>query len=699
MIVVTNMRIQKNDLHLIHFDLKRRTHLANAWSLGALVALMLFCANPVSYGQGQHVQWASRVIDFSSQRSPKEYSAQQVLGRPNKFPDAGDSPCAWASAHDGPEGGGEERLRVGFAHPMQIRQVAIVESFNPGSVERVVIYDTAGKSQIVFEGKAKSVAEASRIMHVTFALTKTPIAEVEIFLDCGKVEGWNEIDAIGISSEATPVLVAVNVVPNMPKNLTRENLGPAVNSAFDEVLPVISPDGKSIFFDRNNHPENIGSHDNIWFSEQNVDSSWTPAKNIGAPLNNGYGSFVASITPDGNTLLLGGTYIEKGVDVFGIWLSHRDKRGWAYPQHVRVKNFYTNSRFIEFCLSSDSRTLLISLEREQGFGRKDLYASFLEATGEWSEPKNLGPVVNSAADEGMPFLAADGTSLYYSSEGFSGYGGMDMYVTRRLDDSWEKWSEPQNLGPALNSAGWDAYYTIPASGEYAFFVSTEGSIGQGDVFRVKLPESLRPNPVALIAGRVLDSSTHKPIEASVHFERLPKSKEAGTASSNPTTGSYKIVLPVGALYGFRAEAPGYLSVSQNVDLRKVRTYQELEQDLMLVPISAGRSLPLNNIFFDFGKATLQAESFVELDHLAEELLANPSAAIEIGGHTDNLGTQEINQKLSLARADAVGDYLKHKGLEAKRVSTHGYASTKPVASNDTEEGRQKNRRVEITVTK
>ncbi|MDP4237670.1 MAG: OmpA family protein, partial [Bacteroidota bacterium] len=300
---------------------------------------------------------------------------------------------------------------------------------------------------------------------------------------------------------------------------------------------------------------------------------------------------------------------------------------------------------------------------------------------------------------GTPFLAADGKTLYFASDGFSGYGSTDMFLSRRLDDTWQHWSEPENLGPDFNTPDWDAYFTIPASGDYAYFVSRQGAIGEADVFRAKLPASLQPSAVVLVMGKVIDAKTGKPLEATIHYEVLPGGKEAGIAHSNPVTGQYKISLPSGALYGFRAEANGYLAVNENLDVKKLDAYAEIKRDLKLVPAEVGQTVRLNNLFFDFNKSELKSESFAELDRLVELLKASPKMEVEIVGHTDNVGNDATNKKLSNDRAIAVRNYLVSKSIAAKRLKTIGYGSSKPLASNETEEGRQQNRRVEFTILK
>ncbi len=539
----------------------------------------------------QHTEWANEVLGYSSEKAAygdPQYSADQVLGKPNKCPATGDSPCAWLPSNDPDQGTQEEWIKVGYANPMKIQQIAVAENYYPGAIEKIILFAEDGRRRdsVVYRPRFDGIE--AKVAHWIFEpRTRYNVAAVEVVLQPGLVPGPNEIDAIGISDLTTPIEAEINVAPNVNVG-PRENLGPNINSVYDEVLPVISPDGKTLYVDRKNHPQNYrradgapqdaNNNDNIWYSTQDSEGNWQPLVNIGPKLNNGFGSFVASVTPDGNTLLLGGTYPAKGDSStmrFGLWLAHRIIGGWSAPEEVVVRDYYTKAVFVEFCLSNDGRTIILSLDRADSYGGKDLYVSFLMPDGSWSVPKNLGPDINTAADEATPFLASDGKTIYFASEGFSGYGSMDMYISRRLDSTWQHWTEPENLGSQLNTPGWDAYYTVPASGEYAYFVSTENSIGMGDIFRVKLPESLRPRPVLLVSGRVLDAKTDEPVMAQIEYENLATGKDIGSARTSPGTGAYKIALPAGETYGYRAEAPGYAPISENLDLTNVTEYQEI----------------------------------------------------------------------------------------------------------------------------
>ncbi|HET9053055.1 MAG TPA: OmpA family protein, partial [Cyclobacteriaceae bacterium] len=270
-------------------------------------------------------------------------------------------------------------------------------------------------------------------------------------------------------------------------------------------------------------------------------------------------------------------------------------------------------------------------------------------------------------------------------------------VTQRLDDTWEKWTEPQNLGPDLNTPQWDAYYTFTADGSYVYFVSG-GRNGSSDLYRKKLPEGARPDPVVIIKGRVLDAKTSKPLAASISYQNLLTNKNLGIANANSIDGQYSIVLQSGNNYEFFADAPDYYPISENIDLSKLHEFKEITRDLYLAPIEKGLAIRLNNLFFDFNKSDLKNESIAELERLAGLLKKNPAMKIEIAGHTDNVGTDAYNNPLSMKRAQAVLAYLTGHGIEAARLSAKGYGKTKPLQAGDSEEIRKLNRRVEFMIT-
>ncbi|WP_229374698.1 OmpA family protein [Fibrella rubiginis] len=524
-----------------------------------------------------------------------------------------------------------------------------------------------------------------------------------------------------------------------------ENLGPQVNSPYNEGNPLISPDGKTLYYTREDHPNNTmfadkenGSAD-IWYSEWQPSNQWGPARRMGAPLNQFNHNAVFSITPDGNTLLLRGAYTNGRYETRGFSISKRTGGGWSTPETLNIANYEKMSKgqFDFAYLTVDGKTLVMSFSEKRNGQKDDLYVSFRQKNGSWSQPMNLGADVNTDDyTETTPFLAPDGNTLYFSSNRPGGQGDNDIWVTRRVDKTWKRWSKPQNLGPTTNTDGYDAYYSISALGDLAYLttfknVGTEGGKG-GDIVQIRLrslmpprsadsttlaqtpgqlgggknPNDLtRPDPVALISGKVIDQKTGRPIAAEIIYSTLPDGAEAGRATADPTTGEYKIILPYGKKYSIVTVAPDFIAEGANVDLTggppdPNKGFQEIKgKELRLTPIREGESIPLTNVFFDTGKAILRDESAPELDRFVAVMNENPKLVAELSGHTDNVGSNELNAKLSQDRADAVREYLIGKGIEPDRLTSKGFGETKPVAPNDTDEGRQRNRRVEFLIVK
>jgi outer membrane protein OmpA-like peptidoglycan-associated protein len=639
----------------------------------------------------QNVQWAGKVINYSSQLEYESYSAKQALGEPNSMPSKGYATTAWAASSDDRK----EFLQVGFDKPMKIKQVIIAENNAPGAIYRVAIYDTQKQEREVYKQKPDSTLVLfSRYFQIKFEETTFEVSGVKVSLDCRVISGVNQIDAIGISDDTlTMKAEAVKTTGDVKFYSDAERLSVNVNSGYEEVAPVISPDGRTLFFDRKDFPPHHND-DEIWYSPLDTNGYWSKAIHFPEPINNAGENAISSITPDGNTILLNGQYFKDGSRAEGISFSHRTVGGWSFPENGKIKNYYNLDRYINYYQTNDGKKLFMNVRREDSRGTSDLYISFLQNDGTWTEPKNLGATINSTGRECCAFLASDNATLYFASDGFNGFGSYDIYMSRRLDDTWQKWSTPLNIGRPVNSDAWDAYYTIPAKGDYAYFVRG------GDIYRVRLSPEQKPNPVILVYGTVYNQKTKTFLpDASVHYEFLTGGNEAGIARTNPADGEYKIILPQGNAYGFRAEAQGFISVNDNLDATNLKEYTEIKRDLYLVPVEVGQVVRINNIFFDFGKSTLKSESFSELNRVVDFLNTNPTVSIELSGNTDNIGSDADNLRLSDDRAKAVVEYLTSKGIIFARLTAKGYGETKPVATNDTEEGKALNRRVEFVILK
>lgn len=564
--------------------------------------------------------------------------------------------------------------------------------------------------------------------------------------------------------------------------MKKVKLGPEVNSSAREISPLVSADGQTLYFTREWYVDDdvrkemkammLGrldektiqdmlknpaldestkavlhkmlapppedrlvflTHQTSWISFRQPDGKWSLAQKLPPPLNNKYHTYVCTVLPDGNTLVVGGVFDQRLQDpqwMFKDMAEAADRQakaaqakaqgtatpaaaesmqgykivaqsvrrgeGWSQPEYFRIHDLVNRADRNDYFLAPGNRVLIISIMNDESVGDRDLYVSFLQKDGTWTKPKDLGAPINSPAADLCPFLAPDGVTMYFASRRDGGYGGYDLYMTRRLDDTWLKWSVPKNLGPDINSPSDQTNLSTDAAGEWAFMA--EGQVTKEDIYEFRLPEDMRPVPTAFVRGRAHDPGDN-PVAAHITYERLRDGTGAGEANSDQVTGKYQVVLPIGETYSFRAEAPGYIAVSDRIDLTKAKAGEVFVCDLLLIPIKPGAKIRLNNIFFEFAKATLLPESKVELDRLVAILNQYPKMEIEIAGHTDNVGDDASNLKLSQDRAGAVMKYLLDHGVAASRLRARGYGESVPVAPNDTDEHRQLNRRVEFVILK
>ncbi|MBS1756893.1 MAG: OmpA family protein [Bacteroidetes bacterium] len=496
-----------------------------------------------------------------------------------------------------------------------------------------------------------------------------------------------------------------------------ENLGPVINTSLPEMRPTISADGNLLFFIRQNDPKNVQyqtvpNSQDIWYSTRDTAGNWAKARHLSARVNASQYNAVYWISPDMNTMLLKGAFTQGQYLGTGLSMIHRMEDGsWSDAEMLKIIDFnkYTSvTAQIGASMGHDGRTLLFYMSNKKEDYNNQLYVSFLQKNDVWTAPKSLGKKINLPDYNQMsPFIAADGVTLYFSSDRPGGLGEMDIWMAKRLDETWTKWSDPVNLGAPINTEGSEAFFTLDAGGEYAYLSSSNGALGASDIVRVKLLEKEKPNPVMLVSGNVYNAKTKEPLSAALVYQTLPDGTVAGNGISNPADGAFKIVLPYNKNYSILASADKFFSISENLNLDSLTKigYKEIHKDLYLVPIEVGQVFRLNNVFFDFDKYNLRAESFVELNRVVKFLNDYPNIEIEMSAHTDSKGADDYNMTLSENRAKSVMDYILSKGIAVSRITSHGYGKTKPVAPNtnadgsDNPEGRQLNRRVEFTILK
>lgn len=551
-----------------------------------------------------------------------------------------------------------------------------------------------------------------------------------------------------------------------------------VNTFRHEAAPVVSPDGNALYFFVQNHPENTHGKDDtqdIWVSRKDANGVWSPAEHLRAPFNIHSSNQVFTILPDGNIFIKGGK--SKGEKGFSI----ANPNGGLVELDVKDFKKMNKGRFYGATMSSDKKHIIIYFSEKENSPFSDLYASHLQPDGSYSQPVKLK--LSTSTDEVGPFIGPDQKTLYFGSarQAPGRQGGVDIYKSLRLDDSWMNWSEPVNLGKPINTAALDFYFTMDAQGNIftsrankalegaqldlymlvpkTFGITLAGVVYnqktndplQADVeirlvdadplkiradatgkFESKIPEvsgyavtaslegflpgsasvklpvlysdttihvDLPLVPVTkqlVLNGKIWDQKTRKPVPAKL--EVALRGSDSRPLQLNAGNGSYEQELTDLGWYIISASAEGYLHAVDSIWIND-KDVTPVTKDMFLQPIEVGVTVRLKNIYFDFDKTTLQDESFLELDKVVLFLKENPSVEIEISGHTDNKGSDEYNQNLSQGRSEAVVDYIISQGIESYRLTAHGYGESKAIDTNDSEEGRANNRRVEFTVMK
>lgn len=512
-----------------------------------------------------------------------------------------------------------------------------------------------------------------------------------------------------------------------PVRVFIDNLGSTVNSIYPDYSPIINADETVLIF-TSRRPDTYGGKkdpsdnqylEDVYFSYKK-NNIWIPAINADDPINTKSHDATVGLSPDAHRLFI--YRGEKGGDIF---VSNLEGDKWSTPKKLPKPINLSESQETSASFTYNGTTIFFVSDREGGYGGKDIYTSTLGPKGKWSEPTNLGPTINTEYDEEGVFMHPDGKTMYFSSQGHNTMGGFDIFKTVYENG---KWSEPENIGYPINTPDNDVFLTVSASGKHAYYSSTQADgLGDDDIYMITFlgPEkpliasnednllasltapvsetviekmiTVNTAQLTILKGKILDEKTREPIGATIKLTDNNKNELLATFESNSSTGEYLISLPSGKNYGIAVEAQGYLFYSENQDIPAASQYQEIINDILLKKIEVGKSIVLRNIFFDTGKSTLRPESYAELGILYQLLSDNPKMRIEISGHTDNKGSAALNKKLSESRAKSVVDYLISKGIDASRLEYKGYGFDKPIATNDTEAGRQENRRTEFKV--
>lgn len=470
------------------------------------------------------------------------------------------------------------------------------------------------------------------------------------------------------------------------EGLVPESLGDTLNSIDGEYAPVLSADGQRIFFCRNRDGD-----EDIYFADR-TPGGWDFPKPIVALNTTKSHEAPLNISPDGSTLLM----YDGGV----VEYTERTATGWSSSVP-----FFPADRRPDWqgmsAITADGQAVIFAARSIDCIGARnedniDLFVAYRDADGQWGAPINLGTTLNTPFEDRSPFLHPDQRTLYFSSDGHSGFGELDVFVTRRIGDGWTKWTTPVNLGKDINGPGYDWGYRISTDGRTAYFSGFQPGWKE-ELFEIGVPEAHRPIPMATISG-TLRRRSGDPADALLIVNNLETGEEVARVHPDPQTGQYFITLPVGQRYSYTVTGVGLYPIGNHIDLRDTETTLDRQEDIRVPSIQEAReeglSLPLKNLFFETDSHTIDPASYPELNRLAELVQYN-DLHVEIAGHTDNQGAVDYNKALSQRRAEAAQAYLLQQGCTLAQVQANGYGLEQPLEDNATAEGRAQNRRVEI----
>ena len=468
------------------------------------------------------------------------------------------------------------------------------------------------------------------------------------------------------------------------------NLGDSINSDALEYFPSLTIDGSKMIFTRR------VNNDEDFYESNFINGQWSRAMPVSGKINTNFNEGAQNISQDGQWLIFTGCNYPEGQGSCDLYIAYKTKKGtWSEPENIGP---IVNTDFWESSptLSPDKKDLYFASSQQGGYGGRDIWVTHRLNNGKWSRPKNLGPEINTSADEGCPFIHADNQTLYFNSNGHPGYGLTDLYLSRKINDS--TWSIPENLGYPINTIDDEGSLIVASDGKTSYYASDRGNTKGGlDLYSFELKEDIRAARTLWVSGKVFDKKTKEGIPSTVELTEI-NSRRLISRLQTDEDGNYLVTLPAGKEYAFNVNRKGYLFYSDNFSLTDNKIDSSLIVDIPLQPIETGASIILKNIFFDVNKFQLKQESLTELDNVVLMLNENPAIRIQISGHTDNVGKDADNSALSQNRAKAVMGYLLSKNIDPKRITYKGFGATKPVASNDNDAGKALNRRTELAVT-
>lgn len=478
------------------------------------------------------------------------------------------------------------------------------------------------------------------------------------------------------------------------------NMGPEINSFDYEYFPAVTADDQMLLFTRNQRDAQTGRmmQEDFYVSRRSG-PGWSDAQNLGQPINSPGNEGAPTLSADGQILIFTACDRPNGAGSCDIYFARKNGNKWSSARNIgppiNTKAWETQPSF-----SSDGRTLYFirAITDVNGKRDQDIYVSELTDKGVWGSPLPLNRKINTPGREESVFIHPDNQTLYFSSDGHPGMGGLDIYYCKRQPDG--TWGDPKNIGYPINTQNDEGSILVGPTGDIAYFASDrEGGYGGLDLYKFDLYPAARPEKINYVKGKVYNKNTKEPLEAHFELIDLETAKTKIESESNPGNGEFLLTLPVNKDYALNVSKAGYMFYSESFSLKNITDVSKpFLLDVPLIPIDTGATVELKNVFFETNKFDLKPESKAELNKLVSFLKQNENLKIELEGHTDNTGDKKANQLLSQNRAKAVYDYLIANGIVKERLSYKGYGDSKPKAPNDTAENKAKNRRTEFKVT-
>jgi len=490
-------------------------------------------------------------------------------------------------------------------------------------------------------------------------------------------------------------------VPFQPK------LVEGISTPENEYLSILSPDNQMALFtrekkipgDKNSVVQTPRSKEKFMYSLLNSDGKFDIGEEMPEPFNINDNEGGATLTADNNALYYTVCKFDRVRQYLNcdIYYSEYINDEWTPIHSVGKKINLPGSWESQPSISTDGRTLYFVSDRVGGYGGYDIYRSIKNENGEWGTPINMGPSINSPSNEKSPFIHPDGKTLYFSSDGWLGLGGYDIFYSRLKDDG--TWSKPRNIGYPINSPDDEVGFFVSTDGTRGFFASNKfNGKGGWDLYSFELYNEARPEKVLFIKGTVKSEADAEPVKARIELTNIG-TKKISQIPMDTMTGKYVAVTPFNSDYIMTVKKEGYVYESKYIARIDSTFRNPAEVNVEIKPIELNKSYRINDIYFEFNSYDLTSESKVVLDQLINFLNENPVICIQIQGHTDNIGNDVTNLKLSDDRARSVYNYLIEKGIQSKRLTYQGFGKSMPVTTNSTEEGRAKNRRTVFVITK